>query len=450
MTTIPAERVRADLAEKAAAVLRHNDAGGWTKAAPALYPHQWSWDSAFVAIGWAQVDLARAAAEQERLFSAQWANGMVPHIVFDPATPAGAYFPDHTRWASWLSPHAPQTAPFTSGLCQPPVHAIAVERIWEVACGRGGADAELARAHVRRMFPKLLAWHRYLAEQRDPDGTGLVTTYHPWEGIDNSPRWDVVMRRIEVGQLPPYTRRDTQHVADSGQRPSQDDYDRYLWLVELLKAARYDDAVIRRDYPFLVGDVFLTAVLAAANAALLRIADVAGAPAAERDEIERWLGRGRAALAATLDPETGLTLDVDRATGEPIRVTTFAGVAPLVDPGADPALRAAALRAFDSADLTGHPALRWPLLPSTGLNAPQFQQRNYWRGPVWPVVNWLYWHGLCPVEPQRAAALRAAALDALAVVRFAEYFDPITGEPLGSHLQSWTAAVALDWLAPDR
>jgi hypothetical protein len=31
--------------------------------------------------------------------------------------------------------------------------------------------------------------------------------------------------------------------------------------------------------------------------------------------------------------------------------------------------------------------------------------------------------------------------------RFAEYFEPFTGEPLGSLDQSWTAAVALDLLA---
>jgi hypothetical protein len=30
---------------------------------------------------------------------------------------------------------------------------------------------------------------------------------------------------------------------------------------------------------------------------------------------------------------------------------------------------------------------------------------------------------------------------------FAEYYEPFTGEPLGSREQSWTAAVALDWLA---
>jgi hypothetical protein len=52
-------------------VLHGNDAGSWTRAAPVLYPHQWSWDSAFIAIGWAHLDVRRAMTELEQLFAAQ-------------------------------------------------------------------------------------------------------------------------------------------------------------------------------------------------------------------------------------------------------------------------------------------------------------------------------------------------------------------------------------------
>ena len=33
--------------------------------------------------------------------------------------------------------------------------------------------------------------------------------------------------------------------------------------------------------------------------------------------------------------------------------------------------------------------------------------------------------------------------------RLGEYYEPFTGEPLGSNEQSWTAAVAPDWLADE-
>jgi hypothetical protein len=43
--------------------------------------------------------------------------------------------------------------------------------------------------------------------------------------------------------------------------------------------------------------------------------------------------------------------------------------------------------------------------------------------------------------------MRRESLGQLAGGGFAEYFEPFTGEPLGSAEQSWTAAVALDMLA---
>ena len=98
MTTQELPGSDADLAARAADVLRENDLGGWTKAAPRLYPHQWSWDSAFISVGWAHIDTRRAYQELETLFRAQWSTGMVPHIVFNPAIPPGAYFPGPERW----------------------------------------------------------------------------------------------------------------------------------------------------------------------------------------------------------------------------------------------------------------------------------------------------------------------------------------------------------------
>ena len=43
--------------------------------------------------------------------------------------------------------------------------------------------------------------------------------------------------------------------------------------------------------------------------------------------------------------------------------------------------------------------------------------------------------------------MRRDCLDQIAAGQFGEYFEPFTGEPLGSARQSWTAAVTLDWLA---
>ncbi|WP_425238309.1 MGH1-like glycoside hydrolase domain-containing protein, partial [Trebonia sp.] len=141
------------------------------------------------------------------------------------------------------------------------------------------------RARIQALFPRLVHWHRYLATGRDPEESGLVTAYHPWEGTDNSPRWDRALARIEAPRPGPYTRLDTCELGDPAQRPTHWDYDRYLWLVELLREYRYDDEQIHRHYPFQIKDVFFSAVLVAANAALLDLAAVAGASDGDRTEV---------------------------------------------------------------------------------------------------------------------------------------------------------------------
>src|SRR3712207_1355634 len=131
-----------NLALWAERVLRRNDKGGWTRAAPDLYPHQWSWDTGFIAVGIAHVDTGRAARELSSLFEHQWTNGKVPHIVFNPEAPPGSYFPGAEHWSSaGAFPDAPPAPPYTSALCQPPTHAIGALRVWELARERGETDA---------------------------------------------------------------------------------------------------------------------------------------------------------------------------------------------------------------------------------------------------------------------------------------------------------------------
>src|SRR5688500_6768139 len=106
----------AELTARAAYALRANAAGVMTRAAPDLYPHQWSWDAAFVSVGIAHLDPARACAELDHLFSGQWRTGMLPHIVFDPDE--HSYFPGPDRWACAEHSADASKAPRTSGICK--------------------------------------------------------------------------------------------------------------------------------------------------------------------------------------------------------------------------------------------------------------------------------------------------------------------------------------------
>jgi len=66
-------------------------------------------------------------------------------------------------------------------------------------------------------------------------------------------------------------------------------------------------------------------------------------------------------------------------------------------------------------------------------------------------MNWFFaWALQRRGHDDVAEPIRQACLSELADGRLAEYYEPLTGEPLGSWDQSWTAAAALDLLlAPD-
>ncbi len=434
-----------ELTARAAYVLRGNSVGGMTRAAPDLYPHQWSWDAAFVAVGLAHVDVPRACLEMDTLLAGQWRTGMVPHIVFDP-TETG-YFPGPDRWGcAEVSTDAP-IAPRTSGICQPPVHALAVERMLEVAGHRGGADQARLNAWLPVIYPRLLAWHRYLVRARDPGGTGRLAIYHGWEsGMDNSPRWDDAYSRVTVGpELPPYTRRDTTVLTDASQRPSRQEYDRYLWIVEELKRAQYDDGKIRLSASFHTTDVFMSAIFAVANEALAGLAERLGTD--EVDELLTYAERFRGGVAASVDPTSGFAVDTDLRSGASMPSDTIAGFAPLLCGGLDAKTEERLTELFRSDEWTGNPELQRAILPTTSPTSPAFRSRTYWRGPSWPVMNWFFaWMLHRRGAPTLAGPLRRASIAQLGDGQLAEYYEPLTGEPLGSRDQSWTAAAALDLL----
>jgi glucosylglycerate hydrolase len=427
-------------------VLEQNDLGTMIAAAPRLYPHQWSWDAAFIAIGLARVSVPRAITELRTLLAAQWETGMIPHIVFSPGSD---YFPGPDVWGTDRAAARPQGVE-TSGICQPPVHAIALARILRIAAEVGGETEQEARAFAREAVPKLAAWHRWLATVRDPDGQGLVQIHHGWEsGMDNSPRWDGAYAAIVVEHETELRRHDTALVADVSERPSDREYQRYLHLVAQMRSVDYDDSRISQIIDFRVGDVFMTAILAVAAEELIAVGRDVGLEEEVTDQ-SAIAARARAAVIASVEPDSGLCRDWDARSGSWNSALSLASFSVLLC-GGDDALYRRQRDIITGPSWAGHPRLRFALPPTLPPDDPGFRSRTYWRGPIWPVMNWLFWwalerHG----DSGLADQWREEGLAQLADLAFGEYYEPLTGEPLGSHDQSWTAAAALDWLAARR
>src|SRR3712207_6978913 len=136
------------LVRQAKAVLDFNWTGEYTMPGPRLYPHQWSWDSALIAMAYSRYDQERAVRELRHLFEAQWKNGLLPQLVFNPRFTD--YFPGPNFWHAKESPAAPEHRE-TSGVVQPPIHATAALCVHRYAKGEGGAKKFLADRKSTRL-----------------------------------------------------------------------------------------------------------------------------------------------------------------------------------------------------------------------------------------------------------------------------------------------------------
>ena len=424
----------AGIAERAIATLEANWTGSHTLPSSGLYPHQWSWDSAFIAIGLRHISPRRAGQELDALLAGQWTDGRIPQIIFDPRRD-DQYAPGASFWQSRRLPISPEHLD-TAGLVQPPNHAWAV---WKVHVA--DPDESRRRRFLERAYPRLLAWHAYLREQRDLGGRGLASIVHPWEsGTDNSPLWDEALARVPDTPRHPIERPDLQH-AEADERPSDKEYGRFFWLAERYRDGGCVDAVA---LPFVVEDPLFNTLFAVSEDALGRIAAELGADPAPH----------RAARAGLRDALGALR--VERPDGDwfgardvigdvRVEAATVNGLAPLLLDDLPAAERL--LATLEGDRFLGAGALP----PSYDATAPDHDPAQYWRGPAWFNMAWLLAHGLAVHGNDAAAAsVRAAMAREAGAGAFPEYVEPASGRPHGTRRFSWTAALVLDALrAPD-
>src|SRR5438876_3349551 len=150
----------------AEAVLRANDTGRYTAPSKTTYPHQWNWDSALIALGWAELDPGRAWTELAALLGARDANGLVPHIAFHSrlpdrlggrlrgaltrvARPAARYMPGPRWWGKRTGADGRRITAIT----QPPLAASCARMLFEEHPDERQAGALLL---------PLMRWHRFL------------------------------------------------------------------------------------------------------------------------------------------------------------------------------------------------------------------------------------------------------------------------------------------------
>ncbi len=429
------------LHEKARAVLRANDRGGYTLPTAGLYPFQWNWDASITALGWMRFDPARAWEEMRWLFRGQWQggpnDGFLAHINFHAAS--DSYFPGPDEWGTDGAPgtqHLGTTR--TSSISQPPVHATMLRWMWQRAQDGSLPEAVMAHEQMQALLPRLLAHHRWWYRARDPQGTGLVLNIHPWEtGMDNSPAWDLPLARVPAATRT-YQRRDLGHV-DASMRPPQSFYDRVVYLMDFNRACGFDPARILADCPYRVQDIGIISILQRSSRDLVALCEEFGLDE-DAAEMRVHVTRTHAAVQGLWSQRWGQYVSRDATSGELLDFPTSSGLL-------------AAYAGFAN-DIAGTVSA-WLAetsygLPSTRSTSPGFEAMRYWRGPVWQHMNMFIATGLAEQgHGDLAERVRASSARMVEAVGFHEYYDPLTGAGLGGRDFSWAASTYLHWIAPE-
>lgn len=416
--------------QKAAEILRKNDLGTYTVPTHGLYPFQWNWDSCLTALGQAYIDEKRAWIEIDTLLAHQWEDGMVPHIIFHKED--DGYFPGPEIWGT----NRPTP---TSGITQPPVAGFAVQRLFERA-----SDVQNAEAKARHLLPKIHKWHKWFYQNRDPENVGLAAIIHPWEtGRDNSIDWDAPFENVPTDGVVPFQRRDVQH-ANPEHRPTEAQYQRYIWLVQHFRALGWDNTKLHEASPFKIVDPGFNAILLRSIRAIADLAQTLGETEIAR-ESTAMLDRGIGALETLWSEKHGQYLCFDRNSGKAIEKRSIGGLIALFAP--IPAPRAAAL----AQTITALSERTNFLVASHDPMDAEFDAKRYWRGPVWLIVNYMIADGLINAgNTALAARIEADSLRLIEESGFAEYYDPFSGEPCGGEQFTWTAAMVIEFLSKEK
>lgn len=388
-----------ELRRRASAVLhdrwrsgvRRRDGVPYAYTCPSVprYRHQWHWDSCFHAIAWSHIDVGRAEAELRTVLRSAGPSredGFLPHTTFWGWPPLWRRAPLYATRSLLGSTH--------TETIDPPLLAVAWERIG------GPADA----------LPAIGRHLDWLAAHRDPDGDGLLTILLPDEsGLDDSPAYDPVFGRYAHHRMG------------------------YVLLVEHARGHGFDARRIVDHSDVHVEDVLVNVAYALSLHAMARMTGDAswGARATRVED---------ALLERCWDPRAGLFWHLAGRAEKPVRVSTWASLAPLALPGVPEEVK----RRLVEEHLL-HPR-RYAArvgIPSVAMEEPSYNPRfdrwRCWRGPSWVNTAWMLVPAMRALGYEDDAdRIVASLVEAALRDGFREYYDPRTGAGLAARGFGWS------------
>ena len=404
-------------------VLINNRRSGYTLPTNnELYPAQWNWDSAFIALGYSYFNMEYAIEELEKLISGQWEDGMIPHILFHDNDES--YFPNHKTW------DCGNKVP-SSGITQPPIIATIIKKIID--------QNKLDQSQMKRMeiiIKKLKKYLDWFYNYRDTNKIGLAAIIHPWEsGLDNSPIWDGPLDKVKIEENLKYERRDL-NVSRSSNRPLKKDYDGYITLLNQFKKNKYNPSKIVNDSMFNVIDIGFNSILIRATKDLVEVSKKFNL---DFTDLKNKISKSEESLIKFYKDEDQSFFSYDFKNHNLIKVDAISNYFILF---ANLENQEINNKIIDK--LKKYNSQKDYFFTTVNPKDKTFEETRYWRGPVWINSNWIVYQGLINKDKIFSSLIKNKTLELLENKKFHEYYNYKTGECLGANNFSWSAALYLD------
>ena len=387
-----------------------------------LYPAQWNWDSAFIALGYSYFNMDYAIKELETLLTGQWDDGMIPHILFHDNDES--YFPNHKTW------ECGNKIP-SSGITQPPIIATIVKKIVD--------QNKLDQGQMKRMetiIKKLKKYLDWFYNFRDTNKIGLVSIIHPWEsGLDNSPIWDSPLDKVKIEENLKYERRDL-IVSKSENRPLKKDYDAYITLLNQFKKDKYNPSKIVNESMFNVIDIGFNSIVIRATKDLIEVGKRFNL---NFSDLENKIALSEESLIKFYKEEEQSFFSYDFKNHNLIKVDAISNYFILFADLGNKEINNKII-----SKLKKYNSQREYFFTTVNPKDKTFEETRYWRGPVWINSNWIIYQGLINKDKNFSELLKNKTLELLENKNFHEYYNFKNGDCLGANNFSWSAALYLD------
>ena len=388
-----------------------------------LYPAQWNWDSAFIALGYSYFNLNYALKEITTLLDGQWKDGMVPHILFH--NPNTNYYPNYTAWNCGNKIRS-------SGITQPPILATILKLILDK-----NKISNKQTKEIKKIVKKIIRFHEWFIKFRDPNKTGLVSILHPWEsGYDNSPIWDEPMAKVTIEKNLKYKRADNKLIKPD-QRPLNIDYDRYVSIKNSLRKKKYNPKEIFKSSLFNVVDVGFNSLFLKANKDLIQISNKFNI---ETPKISNYVKVTEKNILKLYDKKKGIFFSKDIRNNKKIYVPSITNYFILFADLDNDFINNKLIK-----NLKNHNKNDKYFFSSIKPSHNSFEEKRYWRGPVWINCNWFIYQGLKNKDLKFSNYVKKKTIKLLEKSKFYEYFSCKNGQPMGAKNFSWSASLYLDF-----